>query len=106
MKRATIFLTLFTAALLTAFAPRAAAQTTGIISGTVADEKGASIPGATVTARNVETNLSRTAQTDDEGRYRFPNLPVGGYEVTVEGDELRQVRPDRHPTAAQSGRGR
>ena len=84
MKRATIFLPLLTAALLTAFAPRAAAQTTGNILGAATDEKGASIPGATVTARNVETNLSRTAQTDGEGRYRFSGMPVGGYEITVE----------------------
>src|SRR5215204_6966392 len=84
MKRATIFLTLLTVALLTAFAPRAAAQTTGSISGVVADEKGASIAGATTTARNVETNLTRTAQTDDEGRYRFTGIPGGSYEITVE----------------------
>jgi hypothetical protein len=60
------------------------AQTTGNVAGTVQDEKGAAIPGATVTARNVETNLSRTAQTDAEGRYRFANLPTGAYEVTIE----------------------
>src|SRR5215203_6130189 len=84
MKRATIFLTLLTAVLLTAFAPRAAAQTSGTILGVATDEKGAAIPGATVTARNVDTNLARAAQTDSEGRYRIPNLPVGGYEVTVE----------------------
>jgi hypothetical protein len=37
-----------------------------------------------VTARNVETNIARTAQTNEEGRYNFANLPVGRYEVTVE----------------------
>ncbi len=61
-----------------------AAQTTGSISGSVQDEKAAAIPNATVTARNVETNTPRTAQTNDEGRYRFENMPVGAYEVTVE----------------------
>jgi outer membrane receptor protein involved in Fe transport len=84
MKRVKIFLPLLVVALLTAFAPHAAAQTSGTILGAASDEKGASIPGATVTARNVETNLSRTAQTDDEGRYRFTGMPVGGYEITVE----------------------
>ena len=85
MKRATTLPRLLAAVLLvTAFAASAAAQTTGTISGTVADEKGASIAGATVTARNVETNTSRTAQTDAEGRYRFTGMPVGGYEITVE----------------------
>jgi len=78
------YLPLLLAALLCAAAPPARAQTTGNIAGTVQDEKGAAIPGASVTARNVETNFSRTAQTDDEGRYRFPSMPIGGYEVTVE----------------------
>jgi len=63
----------------------AVAQTTGSISGKVNDEKGAVISGATVTARNIATNDSRTARTDDEGRYRLVNMPVGEYEVTVEG---------------------
>src|SRR6267378_5695717 len=60
------------------------AQTTGSISGEVRDEKQAIIPKATVAVRNVETNIARTSQTSDEGRYRFENLPVGGYELTVE----------------------
>ncbi|MCA1620218.1 MAG: carboxypeptidase regulatory-like domain-containing protein [Acidobacteria bacterium] len=85
MKRATTLPRLLAAVLLvTAFAASAAAQTTGTISGTVADEKGAAIAGASVTARNVETNLSRTAQTDSDGRYRFSGIPGGGYEITVE----------------------
>lgn len=60
------------------------AQTTGSISGQVKDEKQAVIPNATVTLRSVITNSTRTAQTDDEGRYRFTNMPVGDYELTVE----------------------
>jgi hypothetical protein len=83
MKRATTSLLLLIA-LLFAFAPPAAAQTTGTISGTVQDEKAAAIPNATVTARNVDTGATRTAQADSEGRYRLPNLPVGNYEVTAE----------------------
>jgi len=59
-------------------------QTTGTISGTVQDEKGAVIPNATVTARNTERNISRNLQTNSEGNYRFESLPVGPYEVTVE----------------------
>ncbi|MDQ1610653.1 MAG: hypothetical protein QOG00_584 [Pyrinomonadaceae bacterium] len=70
--------------LLLAAAYPASAQTTGSISGTVQDEKEAAIPNATVTARNVQTGTVRTAQTNDEGRYSFTNMPVGAYEVTVE----------------------
>jgi hypothetical protein len=83
MKRATTSLLLLMA-LLFAFAPSTSAQTTGTLSGTVQDEKGAAIAGATVTARHVETNTSRAAQTDSDGRYRLTNMPVGHYEITVE----------------------
>lgn len=62
----------------------ASAQTSGSISGTVQDEKEAALPNATVTARNVNTNTSRTTQTNEEGRYNFVNMPVGAYEITVE----------------------
>lgn len=61
-----------------------AAQTTGTISGSVTDEKQAVIPNATVMARNTQTNISRQVETNSEGRYRFENLPVGSYELTVE----------------------
>lgn len=70
-----------------------AQSTTGSISGAIADEQGGAIPNATVTVRNVETSVSRTGQTDGEGRYRFANLPVGNYEVTVEaGNFARHVQ--------------
>jgi hypothetical protein len=59
-------------------------QTTGTISGSVTDEKGAVIPNAAVSARNIDRNITRTVHTDSDGRYRFENLPVGPYEVTVE----------------------
>ncbi len=62
-----------------ALAAPAAAQTTGTISGTVQDEKGAAIAGATVTARSVNTNVARTAQTDADGRYRFETIVPGVY---------------------------
>src|SRR4029434_3686328 len=62
----------------------AAQATTGSIQGVVTDSQGAAIPGATVTVRNVETNVSRTLVSDAEGNYRFLNLPVGNYELVVE----------------------
>jgi hypothetical protein len=81
--KATRFLPLLIAVLLS-FSVVAFGQTTGTISGTVKDEKGAVIPNATVTARNIERNISRNLQTGGDGNYRFENLPVGPYEVSVE----------------------
>ena len=74
----------FLLALLLSSSVIAFGQTTGTISGTVTDEKAAVIANATVTARNLERNISRTLQTNSEGTYRFENLPVGPYEVSVE----------------------
>lgn len=66
------------------FVGAALAQGTGTITGTVKDPKDALVPKATVTARNTDTNISRTVETNDDGRYRLESLPVGRYEVTVE----------------------
>jgi hypothetical protein len=56
--------------------------TTGVIQGTVTDATGAVLPGASVEARNLGTNLSRTATTDADGRYIFLQLQPGTYRVT------------------------
>jgi len=53
------------------------------VSGRVTDPSGAVIPGAQVTARQIDTNLTGEATTDVEGRFRFPYLKVGPYEVIV-----------------------
>ncbi len=55
----------------------------GTISGRVTDPQGAVVPGASVTARQIETNLTREAVTDEEGRFRFPYLRVGRYEIVA-----------------------
>ncbi len=58
--------------------------TSGTISGTVADQSGATVLGAAVSVRNLYTNVTRTAATGADGRFNFRGLPVGRYEVTVE----------------------
>ena len=65
-------------------APLAAQSITGTIQGVVRDAQSLGVPGATVTARNIDTNVSRDVVTDGEGIYRFLNMPVGNYELTVE----------------------
>ena len=76
------FVALLLIALFT-FSAMAQSTTTGAIAITVTDPKGAVVPGATVTARNVETNKEETATTDGEGRARIVNLKPGNYTVTV-----------------------
>ena len=62
----------------------AVAQTfRGGIQGVVLDETKAALPGATVTATNTGTGLSRTVETDATGNYFFPELPLGEYDVSA-----------------------
>src|SRR6202162_3501091 len=62
----------------------AAQQITGSIRGTVADSTGATVQGASVSATQTETGLSRTAMTDRTGAYILLELPVGHYHLQVE----------------------
>jgi hypothetical protein len=64
--------------------PPAWAQVSASLSGTVTDPSGATVTAAAVTARNLDTALSRTTATDSAGRYVFFGLPVGRYEVRVQ----------------------
>ena len=81
-KRTVVFLFLLLVAALLA-TPPALAQSTALVQGTVTDAKGAVLPNATVTARNRNTALERTTQTDNEGNYQFAALPVGNYTIEV-----------------------
>jgi Carboxypeptidase regulatory-like domain len=59
-------------------------MTTGTIEGTVVDETGAVVSGATVTLTHVATGSSRTLSTDASGRYTAPLLSVGNYQITAQ----------------------
>ncbi len=58
--------------------------TSGTILGAVQDPSGAQVANAKVTVRNLDTNASQTFATSSDGLFRFPLLPVGSYEITVE----------------------
>ena len=58
-----------------------AQQITGNIRGTVSDPTGAVVQSATVTAKQSETGLTRTATTDHSGNYLLVELPVGHYQL-------------------------
>ncbi|HVR15777.1 MAG TPA: carboxypeptidase-like regulatory domain-containing protein, partial [Candidatus Limnocylindrales bacterium] len=62
----------------------AAQSTSGSLSGTVKDAKGASIAGAAVEVTGTSRNETRTAQTGEDGRYVFPQLQPDTYKVRVE----------------------
>lgn len=67
------------------------AQATGTLSGTVKDQNEAVIPGAAVTVKNVATNLTRNAVTNDEGRWTVTNLAVGTYSVSYEKEGFKKA---------------
>jgi hypothetical protein len=54
------------------------------VSGRVTDPSGAVVQGAQVTARQIDTNVTNTTETDRDGRFRFPYLRVGQYEIKVQ----------------------
>ena len=65
----------------TAHLPAGAQVAGGTISGTVVDSSGRVIPGAQISIMNVDTGVSRSAATNEEGLYTAPNLLPGSYEL-------------------------
>ncbi len=59
-------------------------ETTSAIVGQVRDTTNAVVRGATVTIASPETGLRRSAQTDEAGRFNFPQLKPGVYSVKAE----------------------
>jgi hypothetical protein len=59
-------------------------QTTAAITGTVVDEGGAAINGATVTVTDTDRGTVYTAKTNDGGIYNFVRVPIGNYQVKAE----------------------
>src|SRR5689334_11739720 len=68
------------------------AQTTGTATlvGTVTDNTGAVVPGATVKIVNVETQFVYTGVTSPEGAYYVPNLIPGTYRLTIEASGFKR----------------
>ena len=78
------------------------AQVAASISGRVTDPAGATVSGAGVKARNVETGESRSAVTDDAGRFWVPSLAVGEYELHITKQGFQEgVREGIHLAVAQ-----
>src|SRR5258707_3775927 len=66
------------------------AQYRASIQGVVTDPQGAVVSGATVTLKNLDTNQTLTATTDDNGIYNFNALPSSKYSLTVEKAGFKQ----------------
>ncbi|MEJ2084448.1 MAG: TonB-dependent receptor, partial [Acidobacteriota bacterium] len=65
--------------------------TTGYIEGIVRDADGAVLPGATAVIKNTATDFERTVITDNGGRFRAPQLPLGPYTITVSLDGFATI---------------
>ena len=61
----------------------ASSGSAGSVSGTVKDQTGAVIAGATVTLQNPVSQYERTATTDASGDFSFANIPFNPYHLTV-----------------------
>jgi hypothetical protein len=53
--------------------------------GTVKDQAGAAVPGATINIKDVATNVERSSQSGSSGQYLVPGLTPGTCQVTVNG---------------------
>jgi hypothetical protein len=97
-------LTLISLAALILAAPTQAQQTvtSATLSGVVQDASGASVTDATLTATSAETNQARTAKTDYDGRFRFPFLAVGKYQLVVEAPGFKPFAQELTLTVGQA----
>ncbi|MGH9328981.1 MAG: carboxypeptidase-like regulatory domain-containing protein, partial [Vicinamibacterales bacterium] len=75
---------LFLASLLLLAGPALAQRSNATIRGTVTDSTQAVLPGATVTAENQDTGLTRSTVTNSAGAYSLSDLPIGRYTVGAE----------------------
>lgn len=79
------------ALLLATYAPAQETISYASVGGRVTDPAGAVIEGAQVIARQIETNISSTETTDRDGRFRFPYLKVGEYEIVVHREGFQEA---------------
>ncbi len=79
------------------------AQST-VLSGVVEDESGALLSGVRITLSSVDKGMTSVAVSDGQGRYQFPSVPPGEYQITAEKEGFRKavrtgilVTIERHP---------
>src|SRR5215475_4142700 len=78
------FARLFAVVCLVAGAAFGQAVTIASLGGVVTDQSGSGVPGANVRMIDTEKGTVHTTSSDNEGRYTFPNLPVGTYRLEAQ----------------------
>ena len=79
-----IFVNLLTVLILVGGAFAQSQSTTGLIQGTVVDQNGAVVQGASINIKNTEPGLERNVAANSDGVFSAPLLPLGKYRVTTE----------------------
>jgi hypothetical protein len=98
------FLFLALLVLLLAVPSAAHAQFNASLSGTVTDQTGAIIPGATVTLKESATQETRTSVTGSQGTYQFSELPPGNYSLNATGKGFQATSLDNVTLIAETPR--
>src|SRR5215510_10603491 len=70
---------------------------TGSIVGQVSDPSGSAVPGAAISAVNIDTGLTARTTTDTSGSYSLPNLLAGSYEIAVRKEGFQTTSVSRLP---------
>jgi hypothetical protein len=87
-----VFLTLLTILVSAIFVGTINAQSgTSTINGTVTDQAGAAVPGATVRLTNPATGFNRTTTSNEQGVYSFPSIPPDTYRIEVEASSFKKT---------------
>src|SRR5450755_2610355 len=68
-----------------------AQESRGTISGRITDPSGASVPGASVVAANVETNVALRTTSNETGSYQIPFVVPGNYKLMVEAAGFKKL---------------
>src|SRR4030095_6851656 len=76
--------------------------TTGVIQGSITDPSGAAVAGANVEAKNLDTNFTRSQDSDSGGRFAFLQMPPGRYTVTASKSGFATVRGNVDLTVGQA----
>lgn len=105
MRRESVVRFIAFAALTLLLVATAAAQFNAAIQGTVSDQSGAVVPGASITATNLQTSVSRTTVTSGAGVYRIAGLPPGNYSITVDSKGFKKLVRESITVSAETVRG-